>query len=825
MNDRRYRIACLGGRKSRDFTVHRDGEPLAVEPGEVFREIIVQPGGSLRADPEQCAERSLGAISEEGGADRALAYKVRYLESRLDAVLRSRSWRLIALARGALGRCNVLGRLRAKRKWRRGAAAQERAIARVAPSIPCPASPVRIVVPVYNGYEYVVKLVGSLRRMLPQLDFPTSVIVVDDASTDPLLHAYYAMEDFFGWPEVRLLRLPENQGFVAAANAGLMAVGPGCDVLLCNSDIELHAQALHALRATAARHPDAASVTPLSNSATIASIFDWPRGAPLPPKDAQRVIDCVAALGLESPDYSAPTGVGFCMYVTAAALERVGLFEEGLYAQGYGEENDWCQRAVRQGFRHLICTETFVPHYETKSFQEWQKQQLIQRNHRILAQRFPSYFPDVEAYVAADPTRDHRAIIGLHLAWRRLRAPYVVFVLHNDPSCFFGGTELHVARLAQALERRGIASFCIFPPEPDGEDIAVSCLGTGERYTLRGGNAPWLRDFCSGALALHVHHLERLAPVEALLPEINTLKLLTVHDFHLLCPRSNFVSDAVRYCEKGAPGRCADRGGRCVEGGLDTGLLTRRLDCFQHILFPSQSARDVFVERGALESAPDGAGLCRRMEVLPHFLPYAPPEDAVPAPQASEVSESSGGLAVYLGFVSPHKGAKLLARYFGQRRPHGLDFEIWGHAPDWPYKDAVRPYRDWRELRSLAERYRPKLVVLPALWPETFSYTLYEALFLLRVPVLVGPYGNPARVVAEHDLGVVLRGVDMTAMDAGLGVLLRDYQRHAGAVRDFVRERGPAFAQERYAENYLRLVRGAKETAWAALRDAQAVER
>ena len=68
-------------------------------------------------------------------------------------------------------------------------------------------------VPVYNGYEYVVKLVGSLRRMLPQLDFPTSVIVVDDASTDPLLHAYYAMEDFFGWPEVRLLRLPENQGF------------------------------------------------------------------------------------------------------------------------------------------------------------------------------------------------------------------------------------------------------------------------------------------------------------------------------------------------------------------------------------------------------------------------------------------------------------------------------------------------------------------------------------------------------------------------------------------------------------------------------------
>ena len=181
------------------------------------------------------------------------------------------------------------------------------------------------------------------------------------------------------------------------------------------------------------------------------------------------------------------------------------------------------------------------------------------------------------------------------------------------------------------------------------------------------------------------------------------------------------------------------------------------------------------------------------------FLPYAPPEDAVPAPQASEVSESSGGLAVYLGFVSPHKGAKLLARYFGQRRPHGLDFEIWGHAPDWPYKDAVRPYRDWRELRSLAERYRPKLVVLPALWPETFSYTLYEALFILRVPVLVGPYGNPARVVAEHDLGVVLRGVDMTAMDAAWACCCAIISAMPGRVRDFVRERGPAFAQERYA--------------------------
>ena len=45
-----------------------------------------------------------------------------------------------------------------------------------------------------------------------------------------------------------------------------------------------------------------------------------------------------------------PTAVGFCMYVRRECLLQTGLFREDLFAQGYGEENDFCLRARHLGF-------------------------------------------------------------------------------------------------------------------------------------------------------------------------------------------------------------------------------------------------------------------------------------------------------------------------------------------------------------------------------------------------------------------------------------------------------------------------------------------
>ena len=63
-----------------------------------------------------------------------------------------------------------------------------------------------------------------------------------------------------------------------------------------------------------------------------------------------------------------PVGVGFCMYIRRACLDAVGLFRADLFAQGYGEENDFCLRARHLGWRHVAATGVFVAHIGGQSF-------------------------------------------------------------------------------------------------------------------------------------------------------------------------------------------------------------------------------------------------------------------------------------------------------------------------------------------------------------------------------------------------------------------------------------------------------------------------
>lgn len=88
------------------------------------------------------------------------------------------------------------------------------------------------VVPNRNGARWLPGLIASLRAQ--SLPF-AEIVLVDDASTDGSL-AWLAAHA----PEVRVVALPGQRRFAAAANAGLAAVGADVDaVALLNTDVEL----------------------------------------------------------------------------------------------------------------------------------------------------------------------------------------------------------------------------------------------------------------------------------------------------------------------------------------------------------------------------------------------------------------------------------------------------------------------------------------------------------------------------------------------------------------------------------------------------------
>lgn len=90
---------------------------------------------------------------------------------------------------------------------------------------------VTVVIPNYNGIDYVADCLDSL-RLQKGCEFKT--ILVDNASSDG---SYELVRDKY--PEVRLMRFRENTGFSKAVNAGIRASDTPFVILLNNDTVVL----------------------------------------------------------------------------------------------------------------------------------------------------------------------------------------------------------------------------------------------------------------------------------------------------------------------------------------------------------------------------------------------------------------------------------------------------------------------------------------------------------------------------------------------------------------------------------------------------------
>jgi len=110
---------------------------------------------------------------------------------------------------------------------------------------------ISIIIPHLNGRHHLDDCLQSLRRQTWR-DF--EVLLVDNGSTDGTQD--YVAESY---PEVRLIQLPQNQGFTGACNAGWQAA-QGEIIILLNNDTEADPAWLAEVMAAFARHPRAGSV-------------------------------------------------------------------------------------------------------------------------------------------------------------------------------------------------------------------------------------------------------------------------------------------------------------------------------------------------------------------------------------------------------------------------------------------------------------------------------------------------------------------------------------------------------------------------------------
>jgi hypothetical protein len=156
-----------------------------------------------------------------------------------------------------------------------------------------------------------------------------------------------------------------------------------------------------------------------------------------------------------APSYQTiPTGVGFCMGMNRNVINKIGHFDEKTFFRGYGEENDWCRRAVSYGYRNVIVENLFVFHKHGGSFVDAEKKQLIEQNSKKLEERYPDYNQTVSAFCADDPVKIIRdyVVISLLLTIRK-----VILVFNHNLG---GGASYFIEEKINGFLADGY--FCIY---------------------------------------------------------------------------------------------------------------------------------------------------------------------------------------------------------------------------------------------------------------------------------------------------------------------------------------------------------------------------
>jgi GT2 family glycosyltransferase len=257
-----------------------------------------------------------------------------------------------------------------------------------------------VVIPVFNAPSQLGRCLAAVRKTV---DTATDVVVIDDASTDPAV-AELLESRCAGWT---VMHQPENRGFVATANRGMQEVGRR-DVILLNSDTIPAGDWLQRISRCAGTDSRIASITPFTNNGEIASLPLFCKASPVPEDPEAWARACRQAADPSYPEI--PTAVGFCMYMRRACIDAIGAFDEAAFGRGYGEENDWCMRAVADGYRHVLCDDAFVAHEGNASFGPLGLGP-GEAAMRKLLERHPDYLDVVTDFIRRDPLAAIRARI------------------------------------------------------------------------------------------------------------------------------------------------------------------------------------------------------------------------------------------------------------------------------------------------------------------------------------------------------------------------------------------------------------------------------
>jgi GT2 family glycosyltransferase len=621
------------------------------------------------------------------------------------------------------------------------------------------------------------------------------LVAINDASPEADMDAMLDLEASRWGGRLIVLRNQFNLGFVKSANRGIK-YDINTDVVLLNNDVIVPNRWLERLVKDIYALADAGTMTSMSNNTTISAFPNFMQENERPlALDLEQIDEAFRSYHLKPIE--APTGIGFCMYIRRSCLNDVGELDESAFGTGYGEENDFCQRALQKGWKSYISTNLYVYHRGGVSFGD-QRTERILHAERVLDRRYPRYHASVQAFVLRDDLRIARLQRYFDLL-RTSELPVVLHVSHGQG----GGVIQHIQDLAKHSEGRTVS--LVLRPEEGGRLVSIGAwdADSSMRITLTMQHGlellpPLLKSI--GISLVHFHHVMGW-PLDflSLGALLDVRQIFTCHDFYLISGNPTLTNKQGLFDPKAMD--FAINPLYPLPQGMSTESWRQRyrsfLDNCACVIFPSHATYDIFR---------------RYFDIRNPVLAYHPEPAIVYSQQPKPFIRKESYTIGVIGALSREKGADLVEAIAALAASKKLKFQftLIGYAHRvLKHIKITGPYLN-DQLGELITHEACDLILFPALWPETYSYTLSASL-ATGLPIIAPDIGAfPERLSGRtHTL--------LFRHPASGEALLSDIQLFLSKLEEESQTQAPVYKKELltseyYEEQYFRQLRIAKKS-------------
>ena len=605
-------------------------------------------------------------------------------------------------------------------------------------------SPTLIIIPIFNGFDFVGECIKHA------LETPSihKVLAVDDCSTDPRIFDMLQMYKIENPERFDWVQTSTNMGFPGAVNLGLLQA-ESRDVLLLNSDAIIPANLIEQMNQAFISNEKIASVTPLTNSGTIASIPLTTLDSDIPESAIHREFQALLRDNhvFQNPKNwpVIPTAVGFAMLINGGALQEIGSFDERAFSPGYGEEVDWSQRAIICGYTHLLCPTTFAYHAGGGSYGP-NKLLFIQQHSETINLRYPMYQGKVQKFFNNDPLQSFREAIFLAGISKCKELRVDVVIDHQQGG---GATKVQDEEFAANPD---IFYVILSKATTDTVHWAIKFRNISLTYS---GSAS---DFLEFAFLFELNKiiLNTIALVidadfptfasGVVLPLIMNAQTseFRLHDYHSICPSLNLINNQGSFCDipdviecgnclPKNPFKITTHAGSILEWRKPWDQIFQNIEIV--ICFSNESRERV------MRVFPQviGKTVVRHHKVFDYSraLTYELMEPNLDSLRIATIGtlHYAKGSQVVIGLARAIKGSVLNHKieHFGNFNidvPSELPIVIHGK------------YRDSRELILQLKQLSPDVILVPSIWPETFSIVAEEIKSSL-IPIVMFDMGAP----------------------------------------------------------------------------------